>query len=78
VQIPVIMVTARDDSEMLATTLEAGASDYVRKPLDSVELLARINSALKLAMYMEEHRNWISLKWFRRWWVRFPTISISL
>jgi two-component system, sensor histidine kinase and response regulator len=62
VQIPVIMVTARDDSELLATALEAGAADYVRKPLDSVELLARINSALKLAMYMEEHRKLDQLK----------------
>ncbi len=61
-QIPVIMVTARDDSELLATALEAGAADYVRKPLDSVELLARINSALKLAMYMEEHRKLDQLK----------------
>ncbi len=54
--IPVIMVTARGESETLSAALEAGATDYVRKPVDSVELLARINAALKLTMYMEEHR----------------------
>ncbi len=60
--IPVIMVTARGESEILSTALEAGAADYVRKPVDSVELLARINAALKLAMYMEEHRKLDQLK----------------
>ena len=60
--IPVIMVTARYESELLATALEAGASDYVRKPIDSVEILARINAALKLAMYMDEHRKLDQLK----------------
>ncbi|NOZ12928.1 MAG: response regulator [Acidobacteria bacterium] len=54
--IPVIMVTAMGESETLSAALEAGATDYVRKPVDSVELLARINAALKLTMYMEEHR----------------------
>lgn len=61
-QIPVIMVTGRYESELLATALEAGASDYVRKPIDSVEILARINAALKLAMYMDEHRKLDQLK----------------
>ncbi|NOY22966.1 MAG: response regulator [Acidobacteria bacterium] len=61
-EIPVIMVTARGESEMLSEALEAGATDYVRKPVDSVELLARINAALKLAMYVEEHRKLDQLK----------------
>ncbi len=61
-QIPVIMVTARGDSDTLSVALEAGATDYVRKPMDSVELLARINAALKLSMYMEEHRKLDQLK----------------
>lgn len=61
-QTPVIMVTAKGDSDMLSIALEAGATDYVRKPIDSVELLARITAALKLAMYMEEHRKLDQLK----------------
>ncbi len=54
--IPVIMVTARDDSQMLATALNAGASDYVRKPVDTVELMARIDGVLKLKQYADELR----------------------
>ena len=61
-EIPVIMVTARGESEVLSVALEAGATDYVRKPVDSIELLARINAALKLAMYMEENRKFDQLK----------------
>lgn len=60
--IPVIMVTARGDSEMLARALDAGASDYVRKPVDTLELLARIDQALKLKQYADELRRMDQLK----------------
>ena len=60
--IPVIMVTARGDSEMLARALDAGASDYVRKPVDTLELLARIDQALKLKQYANELRRLDQLK----------------
>lgn len=46
--IPVIMVTALISSEHLQEALEAGAIDYVRKPIDKIELNARVNSALLL------------------------------
>ncbi|MCC5945738.1 MAG: response regulator [Bernardetiaceae bacterium] len=46
--IPVIMTTAFSSSEHLETALQAGAIDYVRKPIDEIELLARVNSALQL------------------------------
>lgn len=45
--IPVIMCTGiMTDSAHLQCALEAGANDYVRKPLDAVEVLARINATL--------------------------------
>ena len=48
--IPIIMATgAMTSPENLNTALTAGAVDYIRKPIDPIELLARINSALKLA-----------------------------
>jgi len=48
--IPVIMCTGvMTTSENLRTALEAGASDYIRKPVDSVELMARTNAMLQLA-----------------------------
>ncbi|MBK3517351.1 hybrid sensor histidine kinase/response regulator [Carboxylicivirga marina] len=49
-EIPVIMCTGvMVESENLQKALEAGALDYVRKPIDKIELLARVNSALMLA-----------------------------
>ncbi len=48
--IPVIMVTgSMTNSDSLKTALEAGAMDFIRKPVDMIELLARVNTALKLA-----------------------------
>ena len=47
--IPIILVTAKSDAEDTREGLEAGAFDYIKKPFNQIELLARINSALKLA-----------------------------
>ena len=46
--IPVIMVTVRDDDEALAQAFAMGATDYIVKPVKELELLARVRSALKL------------------------------
>jgi len=48
-QIPIILVTAKVDAEDTKEGLEAGAFDYIKKPFNRIELLARINSALKLS-----------------------------
>lgn len=48
--IPVIMTTGvRLSPEDLAIALEAGAIDYIRKPISEVELQARVNAALLLS-----------------------------
>lgn len=57
-QIPVIMVTARDQKHFLQPAFDAGAGDYIRKPVESVELLARVKSALKLKREADTRRNW--------------------
>lgn len=50
--IPVIMATGvMTTVENLQTSLDAGAADYIRKPIDEVELVARTLSALNLAEY---------------------------
>ncbi|GMK42054.1 transcriptional regulator [Paenibacillus sp. CCS19] len=54
--IPIIMVTAISDSKKLAEALDAGASDYVTKPINRVELMARIRSALRLKQQKNWHR----------------------
>jgi two-component system phosphate regulon response regulator PhoB len=48
-QIPVIMLTARDQDEDKVAALEAGADDYVAKPFSVTELLARIKAVLRRA-----------------------------
>lgn len=53
--IPIIMVTALGDSEKLAEALDAGAIDYVMKPINKVELLARIRAALRLKYEKDWH-----------------------
>jgi CheY-like chemotaxis protein len=44
--IPVVFVTANADDDTLASAFDAGGSDYVRKPINRIELLARVRSAL--------------------------------
>jgi len=46
--IPVIMITALADMDSLANAFIAGANDYISKPLNRIELLARVRAALKL------------------------------
>lgn len=47
--IPIILVTAKAGAEDTKEGLEAGAFDYVKKPFNRVELMARVKSALKLS-----------------------------
>ncbi|MDR4950006.1 PP2C family protein-serine/threonine phosphatase [Neobacillus cucumis] len=46
--LPIIIVTAMGDSYKMAEAMDAGALDYVMKPINKVELLARIRSVLRL------------------------------
>ncbi len=45
--VPVIMLTARDDTMDKVKGLELGADDYVTKPFDHLELLARVRAVLR-------------------------------
>lgn len=47
--VPVIMLTARGDTLDKVVGLELGADDYVQKPFDSKELLARVRAVLRRA-----------------------------
>lgn len=46
-QVPVLILTARDGVEDLVTGLNAGADDYLRKPFELEELVARIRALLR-------------------------------
>jgi diguanylate cyclase (GGDEF)-like protein len=46
--LPILMISADGSDENLDKAFEAGAIDFVHKPVNKVELLARVNSILKL------------------------------
>ena len=48
-QLPIIMASALDDSDVIVRALDAGANDYVTKPIDFPILLARVQAQLRLA-----------------------------
>ena len=52
--VPVLMVTARTKGEDVKAALEAGAFDYVKKPLDDVEIVARVRSALRYKEHQDQ------------------------
>jgi diguanylate cyclase (GGDEF)-like protein len=54
--IPVLVMTAGIKEELLAQAFEAGASDYLCKPLNTVELHARLRSALALKGELDKRR----------------------
>jgi Response regulators consisting of a CheY-like receiver domain and a winged-helix DNA-binding domain len=44
--LPVIMVTAKSESENVVDALNLGANDYVTKPVDFAVALARVNTQI--------------------------------
>ncbi len=54
--IPVVMVTALTDSHDRVRGLEAGADDFLSKPINDVALMARVRSLVRLKMALDEWR----------------------
>jgi diguanylate cyclase (GGDEF)-like protein len=54
--IPVIFLTGKVDPDDVARGLRSGAHDYLRKPADTVELLARVRAALRTKRLQDELR----------------------
>ena len=46
--IPIIVITVKTDEQDLFAAFAAGAMDYIRKPVNQAELVARVSSALTL------------------------------
>jgi two-component system KDP operon response regulator KdpE len=64
----VLVVSARDETEQKVTALDLGADDYVTKPFDTEEVLARIRTALRHRLSAEAETPV----------VRFGTVEIDL
>jgi two-component system sensor histidine kinase/response regulator len=60
--IPIIMVTALTAKEDLSTCLAAGADDFVSKPVNKIELQARIRSMLRLKYQHDQLKALIQLR----------------
>jgi two-component system KDP operon response regulator KdpE len=48
--VPVLILSVRDDAEEKVAALDAGADDYVTKPFDTAELLARVRAAQRRSL----------------------------
>ena len=51
-------MTARSQQEALRAAFDAGATDYIKKPFEEVELLARVKATLKLKKETDARKNW--------------------
>jgi diguanylate cyclase (GGDEF)-like protein len=54
--VPILMVTANTDMALLQQSFEAGASDYITKPIRRGELLARLKSAGRVKLELERRK----------------------
>ena len=52
--IPIILITALDGTEDKLKGLEAGADEFLNKPVNTAELLARVKSLLRLKLYQDQ------------------------
>jgi signal transduction histidine kinase len=52
--IPIILITAMDGKEVLANGVDAGADDFLHKPVSKLELRARVQSMLRIKRQYDE------------------------
>ena len=52
--LPIVMVTALRETQDRIRALEVGADDFISKPFDNTELLARVRSLLRIKQYQDE------------------------
>ena len=55
--VPVIILTGRDDSGIKRRALNLGATDLLNKPVDPQDLVARLQSVLRLKSFQDELKN---------------------
>lgn len=61
-EIPIIILSVQNDSETIVDALAAGADDYMTKPFDANELLARVNVCLRRHMKKDHEQTVFQVK----------------
>jgi DNA-binding response OmpR family regulator len=61
--VPIIMLTALGDFDTLVRGIEAGADDFINKPFNRVELLARVRTIIRLNRYRRLLSERIKFEW---------------
>ena len=56
-QVPILIIVDPDDTQRLLRGLDMGVNDYLMRPIDRQELLARVNTQVKRWRYTERLRN---------------------
>lgn len=56
-QLPILMLTVRDDADDKIDALDAGADDYITKPFHVGELMARVRAAVRRSHAMQNNKN---------------------
>ncbi|NBW51991.1 MAG: response regulator [Betaproteobacteria bacterium] len=63
VDVPILMITANDQKQVRYRALDSGANDFLAKPVDKVEFLARAKNMLSLSSArrkLADHAEWLS------------------
>lgn len=60
--VPIIMVTALNSKSDLAYCLSAGADDFISKPVNAIELRARVQSMLRIKNQYDDLQNLLKLR----------------
>ncbi len=58
-EVPIVFVTGRSDTDSIVEGLDAGGSDYITKPINRHEALARVRNHLKMRVLMRYQREFI-------------------
>ena len=56
-ELPIIVLSARDQTDEIVQAINSGANDYIKKPFDTPELIARINRHISLSKSTESIQN---------------------
>lgn len=62
-EIPIIMITALDDEESIIKGIDAGADDFLSKPINKLELRSRVRGVLRLNRYRKLCAERLKFEW---------------